>query len=372
VIGEVDGRIALFMRDLAGGGVGRVIVNLAKGFVERGHEVDVVLARARGPYLGQLEPQIRVVDLGVDRTLSCVPGLVRYLRRDRPQALVACTDGANVVALWAKRVARVPTRVLITIHTNVSLNARQSTMARGRLIPHFVKRFYPWADDVVAVSEGVADDLATIAGLDRSCISVIYNPVDIERIVALAKEPLGHPWFTPGAPPVILGIGRLTRQKDFPTLFQAFDRVRRRHPARLLILGEGRDRAALEALASELGCEADSSLPGFVDNPYPFIAAARVFVLSSAWEGFGNALVEAMALGTPVISTDCPSGPAEILGHGRYGRLLPVGDVAGLAQAIEEALAMRRDGNAGIDRAAQFSIPIVTAQYLDAIERVRQ
>lgn len=360
-------RIALFTRDLAGGGVGRVIVNLAKGLIGRGRTVDVVLARARGPYVDQLDPAVRVVELGVNRTLRCVPGLVGYLRRERPQALIACTDGANVVALWAKRLARAPTQVLISTHTNVSENARQATRTRGRLIPHFARRFYRWADGVIAVSQGVADDLAATARLDRGQIRVIYNPVDTEGIIERAKEPLHHPWLAPGAPPFILSAGRLSRQKDFPTLLRAFDRVRRRRPARLLILGEGEDRAELEQLARELECEADLSLPGFVDNPYPFMRAARLFVLSSAWEGFGNVLIEAMALGTPVIATDCPWGPAEVLDHGRFGRLVPVGDVAALAEAIEQELDAAPSPDDGRARAAQFATDKVAAAYLEVM-----
>jgi len=368
VDGDVEGRIALFMRDLAPGGVGRVIVNLAKGFVERGYEVDVVLARARGPYLDQLEPQVRVVDLGVDRTLRAVPGLVRYLRRERPQAMIACTDGANVVALWARRLSGVPTRLMISVHTNVTINARQATKARGRFIPGFIRLFYPWADDVIAVSAGVADDLAEIARLDRSRIRVVYNPVDITGIVTLGAEPLDHPWFRPGEPPVIVSAGRLTPQKDYPMLLKAFASLRRERTARLMILGEGDQRPALEDLARTLGCAADVSFPGFVANPYPFMRAANVFVLSSAWEGFGNVLIEAMALGTSVISTDCPSGPAEILDQGRYGLLVPVGDVAALAGAVGTVLENPPIAHAFMARAEEFSTERVTAQYVAAIQ----
>lgn len=366
----MEGRIALFTRDLAGGGVGRVIVNLTKGFADRGHGVDVVLARRRGPYLADLAPLgpgVRTIDFGVGRTLRCVPGLVRYLRRERPRALIACTDGANVVALWAKRLARGPTRVLISVHTTVSQNAPQATMARGRLIPHFIRRVYPWADGVIAVSEGVAGDLATTARLDRDRIRVIYNPVDIEGIAALAREPLDHPWFRPDAPPVILSAGRLTPQKDYPTLIRAFASVRRERPARLVILGEGAERPALESLARELGCAADMALLGFVSNPYPFMRAARMFVLSSAWEGFGNVLIEAMSLGTPVIATDCPWGPAEILDHGRFGRLVPIGDVDALAEAIRNELAAARSAEGASARAAQFATDRIATAYLEAI-----
>ncbi len=364
---DMGDRIALFTRDLAAGGIGRVIVNLTCGFAERGHAVDVVLARRRGPYLTQLAPSARVLDLGVDRTLWCVPGLVRYLRRARPRALIACAEGANVIALWAKRLAGGSTRVLITTHTNLSENARRASQTRGRLMPHFARRFYHWADDVIAVSEGVAADLAETARLDRQRIRVIYNPVDTASIVERAKEPLAHPWFGAGEPPVILSAGRLTRQKDYPTLIRAFAAVRERRAARLMILGEGEDRAGLETLARELGCAVDLSLPGFVANPYPFLAAARLFVLSSAWEGFGYALIEAMALGTPVVATDCPWGPGEILDRGRYGRLVPVGDVGALTHAIEEVLDGGRATNGSLERAARFSTERISAEYLRAI-----
>ncbi len=363
-----DGRIALFTRDLAGGGVGRVIVNLARGFVDCGHPVDIVLARRRGPYLEQLPPDVRVIDFGVGRTLWCVPGLARYLRRERPRALLACADGANVVALWAKRLAGGATRVLISTHTNVSENARQASQARGRLIPYFMRHCYHWADDVIAVSHGVASDLAATAGLDRGRIRVIYNPVDTAGILGRAKEPLAHSWFRLGEPPVVLSLGRLTRQKDYPTLVRAFAAVRGQRRVRLMILGEGEDRAGLEALARELGCEADVALPGFVANPYPLLAAARLFVLSSAWEGFGNVLIEAMAVGTPVIATDCPWGPAEVLEHGRHGRLVPVGDVEALARAIEDVLDAPPAANGSLDRAAQFSTERIAAEYLRVID----
>jgi glycosyltransferase involved in cell wall biosynthesis len=363
----MSGRIAFFTRDLAAGGVARVIVNLSNGFIDCGHPVDVVLARARGPFVEQLVDDVRVVDLGVGRSLASIPGLVRYLRYEKPLALLACQDGANVVALWSKWLAGGSTRVLVSIHTNVSQNARAATKARGRLIPYFIRWFYGWADDVIAVSEGVADDVAGIAGLDRQRIHVIYNPVDTDHVKALAAEPLQHPWFGPGGPPVVVSAGRLTRQKDFPSLLRAFARIRQSRPARLMILGEGEERASLENLARELDCQDAVALPGFVPNPYPYMAAGGVFVLSSAWEGFGNVLIEAMALGVPVVSTDCPSGPAEILGGGRYGTLVPVSDVDALARAIAATLDDPPETSHSIERATSFSCEQITSQYLATI-----
>jgi glycosyltransferase involved in cell wall biosynthesis len=201
-----------------------------------------------------------------------------------------------------------------------------------------VKRFYLWANGIVAVSEGVADDLAQVVGASRDRIQVIYNPIVTPELQVKAKDMLEHPWFEPSEPPVVLAIGRLTVQKDFSTLIQAFARVRQTHAARLLILGEGKTRPELEGLVKKFGLEEDVRLPGFVPNPYPHMARASLFVLCSRWEGLPTVLVEAMYCGAPIIATDCPSGPREILRDGQYGQLVPVGDVDSLAHAIEGGL----------------------------------
>ncbi len=230
-------------------------------------------------------------------------------------------------------------------------------------MPNFIRIFYPWADEIVTVSNGVADDFASITGLRRERIQVIYNPVVTPEILEKAEEPLNHPWFTPGEPPVILSVGRLAKQKDYPTLIRAFALVHRECPARLMILGEGEERPKLEALIQELGLDDDVSLPGFVDNPYAYMSRAAVFVLSSAWEGFGNVLVEAMAVGTPVVATDCPSGPAEILGGGKWGKLVPVGDIEKIAKAIIETLEDLNRPDV-TKRAQDFGIEKLVQNYL--------
>jgi glycosyltransferase involved in cell wall biosynthesis len=205
-------------------------------------------------------------------------------------------------------------------------------------MPNFMRHCFPWADEIVAVSEGVADDFAAVTGLERSRIKTIYNPVISTTLVEKAKEPVDHPWFAPGQPPVILAIGRLTKQKNFPTLIRAFDSLRKKRPVHLMILGEGEERMALEGLIQQLGLDDSVSLPGFLDNPYAYLSRAGVFVLSSEWEGLPTVLIEALAVGVPVVSTDCKSGPREILDDGKYGQLVPVGDSATLAEAIGKAL----------------------------------
>lgn len=205
-------------------------------------------------------------------------------------------------------------------------------------MPALVRLCYPWADGIVAVSEGVADDLQKVAGLPRSRIQVLANPIITAELAGQAAEPLDDPWFAPGAPPVILGVGALRKQKDFPTLIRAFGALRSRREARLLILGEGTERSSLESLVQELGVGADVRLPGRVANPYNYMAKAAVFVLSSAWEGMPGVLIQALASGAKVVATDCESGPRELLAGGEYGQLVPVGDSAALSAAISTSL----------------------------------
>jgi glycosyltransferase involved in cell wall biosynthesis len=225
------------------------------------------------------------------------------------------------------------------------------------------------ADAVVAVSDGVADGLAAATGLPRDRITTIYNPVVSPAMLVKAAEPTPHPWLESGQPPVILGVGRLVPQKDFPTLIRAFARLRSEGPVRLLIVGPGSTeaQAELRSLATALGGAEDMELPGSILNPFAYMARAGVFVLSSAWEGFGNVLVEALACGCPVVSTDCPSGPAEILDGGRYGALVPVGDDRAMAEAILAALAHPPERAALTARGAEFSVDRAVERYLAII-----
>ncbi|MGC8785101.1 MAG: glycosyltransferase [Armatimonadota bacterium] len=358
-------RIAFYMPSLAGGGAQRVFLHLARGFVERGYEVHLVLARAQGPYLPQVPSCVRMVDLGASRVLTSLPALVRYLRRERPRALLSALDHANAVAICARYIARVPVRVIATVHSTPSQVVANAHTLRAKLLPLWTRFFYRWADTVVAVSQGVADELVHYVRVPAEKVKVIYNPIVTPELFRKAEEPLDHPWFREGEPPVILGVGRLTKPKDFPTLMRAFALVRQRRPARLMILGEGEERPHLEALAKDLGIAQDVSLPGFVQNPYPYMKKAAVFVLSSRWEGLPTVLVEALALGVPVVSTDCPSGTVEILDNGRLGILTEVGNHKSLAQAIESSLS-----SPGISRTAQDYERFTLEYALDRYERL--
>ena len=351
------------MPSFRGGGAERVMVELARGLVGLGISVDLVVAQREGPNLMQRPPAATIVDLGAKRVLLALPALVRYLRDVAPDAMLSALPHTNVIAVAARRLARSRTRLVVAEHTTASLSAMHSGSARGRALPVFMKFAYPRADAVVAVSAGVADDLARLIRLDRRRITVIHNPVTVPRLFELAVEPVDHPWFGGQQIPVILGVGRLTAAKDFVTLIRAFELVRKVRPVRLMILGEGAERPRLEALIRDLQLEADVALPGFVENPYKYMQKASVFVLSSRWEGFGNVLVEAMACGAPVISTDCPNGPREILENGKHGRLVPVGDMAALSQAIVDQLDHPPPRRGSTERAMDFSLDAAIDRY---------
>jgi len=330
-------RLAVFAPSMAGGGAERGALKLAEGLAHRGFDVDLVLAAAEGPRLTEIPTEVRLVDLGARRVLSCIPRLVRYLRREKPDALASVLDHANVVALWACKLGGYRGRVVVIEQNTLSEAARNGKSRRDRMMPWMVTRFYPWADYVVGVSAGVTEDLAQLANLRPDKVRVIFNPIVTADIGEKARAPVDHAWFNDGSS-VFVAAGRLRPQKDFSTLLLAFSQVRAKRPARLLILGEGPERDRLEALARQLDITGDVSLPGSTSNPYAYIARATAFVLSSRWEGLPTVLIEALSCGVPVVATDCPSGPREILADGRYGELVPVGDVDALAHAMEAAL----------------------------------
>jgi glycosyltransferase involved in cell wall biosynthesis len=364
--------VAVFLMDLQGGGAERVMLNLAEGLSEAGFKVDLVLVQAVGEYLAIVPPTIRVISLGCKRLISSIPAMGRYLQQHQPKVLLSALEDTNIIAIaarqwakqWAKHRARVKTQLIVTVHNQLSQEVKHAANWKRRCVPYLIRWIYPWADAVVGVSQGVVDDLVQL-GLSRSHTHAIYNPIITPSFVNLSQtaEILEHPWFGPQQPPVILGVGRLNQQKDFATLIQAFATLRAQQPVRLIILGEGMERGRLEALVKQHGLDDDVSLPGFVSNPYAYMAQASVLVLSSAWEGFGNVLVEAMAMGTPVVSTNCPSGPAEILMDGQYGRLVEVGDADAMADAIRATIKRSPQPVMLQQRAQDFSLDHALQAY---------
>jgi glycosyltransferase involved in cell wall biosynthesis len=361
--------IAFFLPSVRTGGAQRVVVNLTQGLAARGVPVDVVLATADGAFLEQLPNAVRVVDLRAGRLLRSLLPLARYLRRERPRVLVSSMSHANLIALWAGKLAGGQTPIVVTEHSTMSQANAVPRQFDGRFLPLLLRSFYRWASSVVAVSKGVADDFARTSGFRRDRIEVVYNPVITPAFMEVARGKPEHPWFGPAQPPVILGVGRLTPAKDFPTLIRAFAEVRRRRTARLVIIGEGPERPRLEALIGELRIGEDVALPGYRENAAAYMAASSVFVLSSAWEGLPTVLIEALAAGARVVSTDCPSGPREILQGGRLGQLVPVGDASALAEAIVATLD-RPHSQLPPDALAPFSMDAAVDHYLRVIESV--
>jgi glycosyltransferase involved in cell wall biosynthesis len=360
-------KIALLVPSLGGGGAERVMVNLAGAFSQAGHQVDLVAAAPKGHSLLRVPSAVRVVDLKAKRTALAVLPLVAYLRRERPKALLATLAHANIIALVARKLARVPTRTVVREASLMSISSSTAPQLRGRFVPLLAKKFYPQADAIIAQSRGVADDLSHLLGLPLDRIDVIYNPVVSQKLLERASRTPDHPWFTKGAPPVVLGVGRLDPEKDFPTLFRAFSIVRKNRNVRLIILGEGPQRCELESLAQELGVADVVELPGFVENPLPYMANASVLVLTSLFEGLPNVLIEALACGTPVVATDCPGGVTEILEKGRYGMLSPVGDFEAVAAAIEETLENPPSPRFLKGSAERFSVEKIAKQYLEVL-----
>ena len=342
------GKISLFLPNLETAGAERVTVFLANGLAQRRIPVDVVLVKAKGGFLADLREEVHVVDLKSARTLRAIPRLAYYMRKQRPAVVISALDHVNAAAIIAGRLSCTATSVITAVHTSRAAAAQHGPGIRGVLSRFCLNWFYRRARAIVCVSHGVAEDMIRIAGVGRQRVRVIYNPVLHPRIQEFARQPVEHPWFgTPGQSEaghsrILLGVGRLTPQKDFPTLLRALKLVRQGHDVRLVILGEGEERPHLESLVKELSLESCVSMPGVVKNPYAYMARADQFVLSSAWEALPTVLIEALAAGAPVVATDCVSGPREILQDGRYGVLTPVGDVTALAEAVSATLSAPR------------------------------
>lgn len=394
--------IAFYLPKLAGGGVEQTVLTLAIELAKRGYQVDLVLTRKCGHYLARVPPSLRIVELGktsrlagqltalrafpFDATLAARAGvlhrrgipqiralrpLAHYLKRDQPAILITQMWPCNLVGIWARALANVTCRIMTVDHNNLSLNAihRQSRTKLSKAFCKLLAQLYARADVRIAVSDGVADDLASKTGLcGGASIQTIYNPIVDANSTALNTEQTSHRFFEPGEPPVLLAVGRLSIEKDFATLIDAFGRIRQGRAARLVILGEGPEREALTERIVKAGLKADVDLPGWVDNPEAYMAHADVFVLSSVYEGLPTVLIEALACGCPVIATDCPSGPREILADGQYGPLVPVGDALALADAIVRTLDRPIGAQALKKRADDFSIQASVDAYETLIQ----
>jgi glycosyltransferase involved in cell wall biosynthesis len=327
-------KLCILMHAFGDGGVERMVVNTACGLAARGVGIEFLAGDKHGAYLDHLGPAAELTVLPAHRG-ECVKWLVAHLREQTPDVLLVAKAPDARLALRARSLAR--RAIPIVMRPGTTLTERVRGPA-GRWKLWRLAQLYRRADAIVANSAGVREDVASVTGLAAERIHLIRNPVITPDLERLAAQPIEHPWFARREMPVIVGAGGLRRQKDFATLIRAFALLRKEHSARLVILGRGRQEQRLRELTAKLGVATDVQLAGFVDNPYPYLAHGDLFALSSRWEGSPNVLTEALALGTPVVATDCRSGPREILQGGRYGPLVPVGDPESMAGAMARML----------------------------------
>ena len=352
--------ICFFTSTMGDGGAQRTIANLATGFSELGYDVDLLLLHRCGPYLRDLPHQIRVIELPADRARNAVVPLVQYLRETVPDVFFSTMEYLNVVSLISAFISNTDTRIAIRTANIRSLPRDNSAPAQ---IQHLLaKALYRQADHHIALSRDARTDMMNVYGLSKSSIDVIHNPVRVSHIQSRAESPVELDFVDPDSQ-LLISVGRLSKQKDYPTLLHACKDISEHRDIELIILGKGSLRSELTELAADLNIDDIVHFLGFVDNPYAYMAKADAFVLSSRWEGFGHVLVESMSCGTPVVATSCPGGPSEILADGKYGELVPVGNPSELASAINRTLQSPPQKTAIVRRAQDFDYISITKQY---------
>lgn len=348
-----------------------MIVNMANEFVRRNHNVTILVVQNVGPYAENVDKGVQVVDLNKDRTALTLPALRQYLAANNPDIFLSALFHVNILAMLAKIFTfGLKTKFIVTERNQLSLRTRNSEHKRDRLVPFLVFLLYRFADKVIGISKGVAGDVRQTAKLNEEKIGWIHNPVVSAQVLDQLEQNTDDPWFDESDDPVIVTSGRLVPQKDYETFFLAFKKLLESKKARLLILGDGALKDELTQRTEQLGITDHVCFKGFVDSPLPYMKRAQLFAITSRWEGFCNVIVEALLCGLPIVSTDCPSGPAEILEDGKFGALCPVGDMDALAKAMEEALEKPIDPEIQKKRAMDFTVQKICDQYEALMEEV--
>lgn len=356
--------ISLFIPNLNIGGEERVIATLASQFANHGYKTDLILISAKGKFLSEVSDKVNVVNLKAKNAYSSVPNLIRYWRSSKPEILISTLDLTNLIALIVRKVLKLNTRVIIRIASTVSIQKR--SLLKKKIEKLLLSIIYTWADEIIAVSLGVSEDLSRYTKIPLERIKVLYNPVITPSLLEKREENIDHPWFGEGQQPIVLGIGRLHDAKNFALLIESFSMVNSIIPAKLIILGEGDKRPELESLIKKFNLSDYVALPGSVSNPYKYLKNAAVYVLSSNWEGLPTTLIEALACGCPVVSTDCSSGPNDILKGGKYGYLSPVADPNLLAQGIIKVLGGKIK-NVDEEWLEQFTLETIFNKWLEIV-----
>jgi glycosyltransferase involved in cell wall biosynthesis len=357
----------LFFVDTLGGGVTKVVVNLIRHLDPALFRASMAVVRHREGHLVDVPEEVAVHFFDKRHVSQATFDLARLLRQTRPDLMVSAQDHLNVVALLARRLSQGSTKTVASVHTTPAMAFRANPGIKNRVLkPVTMRLLYPTADGIHAVSQGAADGLADVAAIPPTAVRVIHNPIVDEGIEVQVQEAVEHGWFSEPTP-VIVSVGRLSKEKGYPYLLQAVARIRPQRQVRLVIVGEGPQRAELESLARELGIAESVDLIGYRENPFKYLARAQLFVLSSLWEGLPGVLVEAMACGAPVVATDCRSGPSEIITNDAEGLLVPTADVEALAEAMlkvlsDATLADRMQG-AGRARAQDFHVTKIAREY---------
>ena len=359
--------ISILLPDLRGGGAERVNLDLAHEFARQGHQVEFVLMQARGEFLAEAQVAFSVVDLATHRARSLPFALARYLRQRRPDAVLAAMWPLTVIIPLARHLSGHRCKVLVSEHGILSAQYRDWGKFHRLSLQISVALGYRLVNYRIGVSAGVAADMVFLSGMRYNAFEVVHNPVPLRAVPEQATLDIAdHLWCGPSGAR-ILTVGTMKTVKNHPLLLRAFAQLDQ-PDARLMFVGDGQRREALLSLAQELGVRDRVIFPGFHPDPTPFYKTADLFVLSSNYEGFGNVIVEAMACGTPVVSTDCPSGPAEILENGKWGRLIPVGNADALAEAMRASLEDDHDSATLKRRAADFAPEIAARKYLKLLD----
>lgn len=362
-------KIIFYQAGLGTGGATRSNLKIANGLAKCGFDVELVHGYAGEDAKSLIPNNISSINLGNSSAIKGLFPLIRYIKKNKPKIIISAALQNNIVVSVARVLSGVKFKLVLTDRVAPTLEIKNRKNFIYKILPYLMRYFYPKADKIIAVSKGNAEDVLTIVPKASNLMQVIYNPAVTEEKLDKGNMEETHIWFDQKVP-LIVGLGRLTRQKDFVTLIRAFAKVQEKIDSRLLIIGEGEEREALERLIKELNLLDKIELTGFKPNPYPYLKRADLFVLSSAWEGLPNVLLEAMAFGTSVVSTDCKSGPDEILEGGTVAPLVPVADVEAMAAEMINVLNNPQDSKKLKNRANMFNEEQSIKQYKELIKKV--
>ncbi|WP_281658670.1 glycosyltransferase [Halobacillus sp. Cin3] len=358
-------KIGLFLPSLDGGGAEKIMLNISREMANTGMDVDLIVAKNHGAYINHVPHNVNLIDLKCNRMLKSFFKLFKYIKKHRPTAVLTTLESASLIGILANLLTGKKTKLWVRVPNYLSIHATNSDKRIDKLRPTLARILYKHADGIIAISKGVAKDIANITKINLDDIKVVYNPVSSPGLIKKGSEPTNHKWLEEKSKPVVLAVGRLTKQKNFSLLIRAFKVVQESIEARLVIIGDGEERSKLEDLINNLEISNAVDMPGFKDNPYSYMSKSDLFVLSSKWEGFGNVIVESLALGTPVVSTNCPSGPSEILNHGEYGTLVNDYNTDTLAMEIIKNLKQDLYSKEElVKRSLSFSSKEITEQYI--------